>query len=72
MAKQRKTAHAELDQLQEQATAQRVKARNLEAQLEAAKVAVEDASRAVTDAYAAEDANSPTSAASSSRLPRAR
>jgi hypothetical protein len=52
----KQTAHAELDQLQEQATAERVKARTLGAQLEAAKVEVEDASRAVTDAYAAEDA----------------
>jgi hypothetical protein len=56
MAKPRKTAHAELDELRQQATAERVKARNLEAQLEAAKVEVEDASRAVTDAYAAEAA----------------
>jgi len=56
MPKQRKTAHAELDELRQQATAERVKARNLEAQLEAAKVEVEDASRTVTDAYAAEDA----------------
>jgi chromosome segregation ATPase len=56
MAKPRKTAHAQLDQLRQQAAAERVKAHNLEAQLEAAKVEIEDASRAVTDAYAAEDA----------------
>jgi hypothetical protein len=56
MRRSKQTAHAQLDQLQEQATAERVKARNLEVQLEAAKVEIEDASRAVTDAYAAEDA----------------
>jgi hypothetical protein len=52
----RKTAHATLDELRQTAAQQRMKARALDATLEVAKQKVEDASHAVTDAYAAEDA----------------
>jgi hypothetical protein len=50
------SAHAQLDELRQEGVNQRMKARDLNAALEAAQVAVEEASRAVTDAYAAEDA----------------
>jgi hypothetical protein len=49
------SAHAEVDRLRQQAAAERVSARELQAQLEAAKVAVDDAGAAVTEAYAADD-----------------
>ena len=49
------TAHAQLDQLRKDAAAERVKARDLDAQLDAAKLEVESASGAVADAYALED-----------------
>lgn len=52
----RKTAHATLDELRQTAAHQRMKARDLDDTLEVAKQEVEDDSRAVTDAYAAEDA----------------
>jgi hypothetical protein len=55
MAKQRKSAHAELYQLRQQAACERMKARDLEAAVEAAKAKVDEASRAVADAYALED-----------------
>jgi hypothetical protein len=50
------SAHATLDQLRQQAAAERVSERDLAARLEAAKAAVDDAGAAVTEAYAAEDA----------------
>lgn len=56
MAKQRRTTHGELAELRQQAAAERMKQRDAEAALEAAKAAVEDASRGVADAYAQEDA----------------
>jgi hypothetical protein len=49
------SAHGELDRLRQQAAAERVAARELQVQLEAAKVAVDDAGAAVTEAYAADD-----------------
>jgi hypothetical protein len=51
----RKSFHDHLDQLHAQTTAERVKARDLEAKLEAAKLAVEDTSRAITAGYEAEN-----------------
>jgi hypothetical protein len=51
----RKTAHAELDELRQLAAAERIKRRDLEAQLAAAELDVEQRSAAVTDGYAAED-----------------
>jgi hypothetical protein len=54
--KTKQSAHAQLDQLRQQAAAERVNERELAAQLEAAKVAVDDAGAAVTEAYAADDA----------------
>lgn len=55
MAKSRKTFHAEVDELRQRAAAERVKARDIEAQLEAAKLEVEWAGEAVAGAYASED-----------------
>jgi hypothetical protein len=52
----RKTAYATLDELRQIVAHQRMKARDLDAAVEVAKQEVEDASRAVTDAYAVEDA----------------
>jgi hypothetical protein len=49
------TAHATRDQLQQEALVERVKARDIEAELEAAKAEVDAASHAVTDGYARED-----------------
>ena len=51
----KQSAHTELDQLRQQATGERIKARDLEAALEAAKLDGEDAAQAVTDAYALDD-----------------
>jgi hypothetical protein len=48
-------AHSELDGLRQQAAAERVKARDVEAQLEAAKAKVEQASADITAGYASED-----------------
>jgi hypothetical protein len=56
MAKAKRSAHAELDELRQHAVAERVKARDLAAELEAAKAEVDDAGAAVTEAYAADDA----------------
>lgn len=56
MAKARETAHAELDQLRQQAVAERVKARDVEGQLEAAGEAVDRARTQAVEALAAEDA----------------
>ena len=52
--KPRKTAHAELDELRQLAAVERIKRRELEAQL-AAEFDVEQHSAAITDGYAAED-----------------
>jgi hypothetical protein len=52
----KQSAHAELDQLRQQAAAERVNERELAVRLEAAKAAVDDAGAAVTEAYAADDA----------------
>jgi hypothetical protein len=49
-------AHAELYQLRQATVAERVKQRELEAQEDTAKVKVESAGTAITEAYAAEDA----------------
>jgi hypothetical protein len=46
--------HAVLDQLRQQAAGERVKQRDLEARLEVAKAKVDEASQAVTNAYAME------------------
>jgi len=55
MAKKRKTAHAELDELRQEAAGERMKQRHLEAQLEAGKAKMEEASNAITAAYEVED-----------------
>lgn len=49
MTKRRKTAHASLDEVREAAAAERTKQRDLEGELQAAKMAVESAGRAITD-----------------------
>jgi hypothetical protein len=54
--KAQESAHAQLDRLRQQTATERVNERQLAAQLEAAKVAVDDAGAAVTEAYAADDA----------------
>jgi len=54
MAK-RRSVHAALDELRQHTAAERVKARDVSAQLEAAKHDVERASHAIADGYAAED-----------------
>jgi hypothetical protein len=55
MAKQRKTAHAKLDELRQDMAHERMKARDAESAFEAAKARVGEADRAVTAAYALED-----------------
>lgn len=52
----RKSAHTTLDELRQAAGAERMKQRDHEAKLDAAKLEVERAGQAVTDAYAADDA----------------
>ncbi len=54
-SKTKQSAHAQLDQLRQQAAGERVNRRELAVRLEAAKAAVDDAGAAVTEAYAAED-----------------
>jgi hypothetical protein len=49
-----KSAHEQLDQLRRDTADERVKVRDLEAQLETAKLEVEQASRAISAGYAAE------------------
>jgi hypothetical protein len=65
MSAKRKTtpsAHATLDQLRQAAAAERVKQRELQAELEAAKGAVDRASDEITEAYAAENQRAVTTA----------
>jgi hypothetical protein len=62
MAKQRRTAHAALDELRQAAANERMKQRELVAALEAAKAEVEQASAAIADGYAAEDERAVTQA----------
>ena len=50
-----KTAHAQLDELRQHAAAERIKRRDLEAQLAAAELDAEQHSAAITAGYAAED-----------------
>jgi hypothetical protein len=50
-----KTAHAQLDELRQAAAGERVKQRDIEAQVQAARAEVEQASAAIADGYAAED-----------------
>jgi chromosome segregation ATPase len=56
------SAHATLDGLRQHAAGERVKARELEGELEAAKVEVETASAAIAEAYAAENQRAVTAA----------
>lgn len=56
------TAHAQLDQLRQQAAAERVRHRDLQAELEAAELEVEQASHAIAAGYAAEDQHAVTAA----------
>jgi chromosome segregation ATPase len=60
--KAKQSAHATLDELRQQAAGERVKARELEAELEAAKTEVETASDAIAEAYAAENQRAVTAA----------
>jgi len=55
MAKPRRSAHAKLDELRQEAAGKRMKQRALEAQLEAGKAKLEEASNAITAAYEVED-----------------
>jgi hypothetical protein len=55
MAPGKKTTHAQLDELRQSVASEGVKVREAQLQLEASKAEVEDRSRALTDAYAAED-----------------
>jgi len=52
---QRKSAHAQLDELRQKVASEGVKFREAQVGLKASKAKVDDASRALTDAYAAED-----------------
>lgn len=72
MAKATRSAHAELDELRQHAAAERVKARDPDTQLDAAKLNVERATAAVTEAYAAEAPSWWRSGARISRRPRPR
>jgi hypothetical protein len=56
MAKAKRSAHADLDELRQHTATERVKQRDLAGQLDAAMQEVESASGAVTEAYASEDA----------------
>jgi hypothetical protein len=49
------TAHAGLDQLRQQAAAERVHHRNHQTEIQATELEVEEASLAIADGYAAED-----------------
>jgi hypothetical protein len=60
--KTNRSAHAALDELRQHAAGERVKARELEAELEAAKTEVETASDAITEGYAAENQRAVTAA----------
>jgi hypothetical protein len=53
--KTKQSAHAQLDQLHQQAAGERVNERELAVRLEAAKAAADTAGAAVTEAYAADD-----------------
>jgi hypothetical protein len=53
--KTKQSAHAQLDQLRQQAAGERVNERELAVRLEAAKAAADTAGAAVTEAYAADD-----------------
>jgi hypothetical protein len=55
MAKPRRSAHAELDQLRQTVATERVRARDVDAELEAAKQRVEDISDDLTEAFAEDD-----------------
>jgi chromosome segregation ATPase len=61
-AKRKPPAHAQLDQLRQQAAQERTKQRDLQMQLEAAKAEVDRASGEVADAYAAENQRAVTAA----------
>jgi hypothetical protein len=56
MASNRRSAHQQLEELRQKVASEGGKLREAQLQLEASKVEVEDRSRALTDAYAAEDA----------------
>jgi hypothetical protein len=60
--KTNKSAHAALDELRQHAAGERVKTRELEAELEATKAEVETASGAIAEAYAAENQRAVTAA----------
>jgi hypothetical protein len=60
--KDQQPAHAALDELRQQAAGERVKARELEAELGAAKAEVKTASGAIAQAYAAENQRAVTAA----------
>ena len=56
------TAHAELDELRQQAATERVRARDLDAQLEAAEDQLEDAAQAIIAGHANDDEKAVTAA----------
>jgi hypothetical protein len=56
------SAHAELDQLRQAAAGERVKQREIETELEAAKAAGDQAGEEITEAYAAENQRAVTTA----------
>lgn len=56
MAKQRRSAHGELDLLRQDAAKQRMKARDVDAELEAAKQRAEDIGDSITEAYVEDNA----------------
>jgi hypothetical protein len=56
------SGHAQLDQLRQAAAGERVKRRELETELDAAKAAVDQASQEITEAYAAENQRAVTTA----------
>jgi hypothetical protein len=60
--KRKQSAHATLDQLRQAAADERVKQRELQAELEGAKAAVDRASDEITEAYAAENQRAVTTA----------
>jgi excisionase family DNA binding protein len=59
--KAKQSAHAKLDQLRQQAATERVRHRELQAEIQAAEREVERASGAIGDAYAADDERAVTS-----------
>jgi chromosome segregation ATPase len=72
MGRATRSAHGELDELRQRTAAERVKLRDLSAELAAAKAEVDAASDAITEGYASEDERLATRHAARQAVDRAR